>query len=159
MARCRRYALLGAHPVDVGDGLESVGDFVDAFDAVAELDDGRLVVVGLRTGGYVEASPEPEWPNGYRPLPITLDFEAVQFYDFSEIFWLGPDPQSCLIWCNAVGLRNEGIDHLLSAREGSRLLDGPNRQGLPHPDELGLDVPNDLVWRVVDEPAGAGPAG
>lgn len=148
------FAVLGAHPAK-SEGLRgelSADDpYLDAFDVAVRLAEGAVVVVGLRTFEYLERRVEPEvWPNEYVPIPVTLDFATVRHYDFNEFLWLGPEPHSCLVWGNALGMRLTAIAHMLGHRGESRLLAGPDGTGLPSPESLGIKLAPSLKWHEVD---------
>ncbi len=124
---------------------------LDAFDLAVQLVGGEIVIVGLRTSGYLKHQLEPEvWPNSYRPIRVTLDLATVRYFDFNEVLWLGPDPHSCLVWGNALGMRLTAIAYMLGYRSESRLLAGPDGTGLPSPDSLGIEIPPDLKWHQVE---------
>jgi hypothetical protein len=156
------FAVLGAHLARSQEHAAAGHDggddpYFDAFDVVVELEDGRLVVVGLRTFDYLQQQrTEPEmWPGGYEPLAVTLDFATVKHYDFNECLWLGPHPHPCLVWGNASGMRLTAIAHMLGHRRESRLLAGPNGEGLPSPESLGITVDDTLKWHRVEAVLGA----
>jgi len=139
------FGVVGAHSAG-----ESVGYF-DAVDLVVETDTGDTVLFGVRTSGYLErlGTTSIERWDTYRPLSITLEGARVKHWDFARVMWLGPQPHSCLIWSNAIGLSLQALEHLLSGERGTRLLAGPNGAGLPQPGDLGLVVPADLTRHTV----------
>lgn len=131
------FRLLGTH---APERSEFGDDFFDAADLVLETDRGARVL-GFRTAGYV-ARPADEWDGGYAPIPITLDTESVEFWDFGTVLWVGPDAHPCLVWSNAVGLSLRGIQHLVAPVGSGAILDGPDGRGLPTPDQLRIAVPD-----------------
>lgn len=140
------FAVLGAHRAP-GPATGSV----DAIDLVVRTDDGNAVLLGLRTGGYLDGPDgptehEPENWDGYTPLAVTLDRSAVRHWDFGRVLWIGPEPHPCLVWSNAVALSLTAVPHLLSGERAATLLAGPDGRGLPSPADLGVTVPAALTW-------------
>ncbi len=146
MAYVEAFAVLGVHEVDNG---RTSGPWFDGADLLLKTSDGTVVVCGLRTGSYVTArqgANEPEWSDGYVPLPTTLDPSTVPFWDFNTLMWVGPSDHPCLVWTNAefslLGIRTT-FD---TTRPGNILL-GPEGRGLPTPAQLGIEPPADPAWQ------------
>lgn len=135
------FRVLGSH-----DGPRP-GTF-DGADLVLDTDDGERVL-GFRTAAYVEGARRDgdpaDWSAGYTPLPITLDVDAVEFWDFNQVMWLGPEPHPCLVWSNAEGISLLGLGHLVAPVGSGAVLAGPDGRGLPTPDDLGISVPDGLA--------------
>lgn len=160
MVHAVAYVVLGRHPITVGGvGGRPHGDWFDAVDLAVRTSDGREVALGIRTRDYVGVALErgdPPWPDGHRPLAITLDPTSVRHWDFGRVLWIGPAAHRCLVWSNAEALSPRAIVTMLgpdpSPTRPGRVLDGPDGLGLPDPATVGLVVPADARWvPVVDE--------
>jgi len=140
------FAVLGSYPSPLDP------TFMAAIDVAVRLDDGRVVVVGLRSRDYLDDHRDgidPAWPNGHKPLEVTVDFTSIQHYDFAAILWLGPDPRPCLMWANAAGMTDSALAWLLGDGRSTAVLDGPDGRGLPTAADLGIELPTDLYWTAI----------
>jgi len=148
MAYVEAFAVLGVHEVDNG---RSSGPWFDGIDLLLKTSEDATVVCGLRTGGYVKAhhgAQDPEWRDGYEPLPTTLDPSTVPFWDFNTLLWVGPLDHPCLVWTNAeVSL--QGIGTTFGKAMPGNILRGSDGHGLPHPDQLGIQMSADLEWNPI----------
>jgi hypothetical protein len=103
-------------------------------DIELQLSDGTRRAVGVRSGAlYQQGSPERDldWDDGYVPIATDLDLGTVRFWDFSEILWLGPEPRPCIMWSNATGFTDRGLDTILELGDVGAMLRGRRGQGLP----------------------------
>lgn len=150
MAYVEALAVLGVHEVDSD---RTNGPWFDGTDVLLKISDGSTVVCGLRTADYVKAhhgSHEPEWSDGYVPLPTTLDPGTVPFWDFNTLMWVGPSEHPCLAWTNAefslLGIRTT-FDKSVGL---GNILRGADGRGLPTPDQLGIEPPAAVHWQPID---------
>jgi hypothetical protein len=151
VSRATRYCILGAHVAPEAGDVR----YFDGVDLVVTVDDGRQVVAGLRTHGFMgrlteAGSAGDPWIDGYEPVPITLDPTTVTHWDFNALLWVGPEPHPCLLWCNADYVSAAGVGTLLFPADGPhRMLDGPTDRGLPTAEELQVELPAVLQWQAI----------
>ena len=94
-------------------------------------------------------SREPEWSDGYVPLPTTLDPSTVPFWDFNTLMWVGPSDHPCLVWTNAE-FSLLGIRTTFDTTRPGNILRGPEGRGLPTPAQLGIEPPADPAWQPIN---------
>jgi hypothetical protein len=148
MAHVESFAVLGAHEVDSG---RSDGPWFDGIDLLLRTSGNTTIVCGLRTGDYVKAhhgAIDPDWGDGYEPLPTTLDPSTVPFWDFNTLMWVGPSDHPCLVWTNAE-FSLLGVKTTFGKSMPGNILRGPDGRGLPSPEQLGIHVPADLQWQPI----------
>ena len=122
----------------------------DAVDLALQMPDGRFVAFGIRCGSYLASSDDADRQWGsYVPLAVTLDLARVHHWDFNEVMWLGPAPWPCLVWSNAECLTVRSLDVLLAGERRDRLLAGPEGRGLPTLDDIGITLPDGVVFRPI----------
>ena len=149
MAHVEAFAVLGVHEAD---NDRSDGIWFDGIDMLLKTSDAATVVCGLRTGNYVMAhhgSKDPDWRDGYVPLPTTLDPATVSFWDFNTLLWVGPSDHPCLVWTNAEFVVLVVRTTFDKAMPGN-ILRGPDGRGLPTPAQLGIEPPADPHWETID---------
>lgn len=149
VAHVEAFAVLGMHDDDLG--LPD-GPWFDGIDLLLKTSDATTVVCGLRTGTYVKAhhdSSEPEWRDGYVPLPVTLDPSTVPFWDFNTLMWVGPSDHPCLVWTNAE-FSLLGVRTTFDRTMPGNILRGPDGRGLPTPAQLGIELRDDLHWQPIN---------
>lgn len=148
--RAVSFQLLGAQ---LAPSAIDSQQFFEAFDCAIDVDDGTVVLFGLRTVSYLSGMPRLEverWAGGYTPLAVTLDLGTVRHWDFNKSLWLGPSPHPCLMWSNAHGVSIKGIQYLLDPERNGSILQGEDGTGLPRPEQLGIHVPAGLERHTIE---------
>lgn len=125
------WRVAGSHRAPVQMGVEPL---YDGADLALTMNDGSVRALGIRCTDLMSLDPparDQGWDDGYLPIAVDLDVSTVAHWNFDELLWVGPEPQPCLFWSNALGFTVAGFGTVLGLDGVGVLLGGRRGAGLP----------------------------